>query len=477
MHHERALRQVVLTGLRAASESKPGVGRWFAWAVSGQVDAESGSQMWPRVRNFGVGVLLSFALTALPGITQGADARWTGPAVVSGWKNGPVHIFSVDSYRDVATLDLPAGRWVAWAKLFISTDGWGGVLTVECKLDSAHGPSHRAIVEVTDGALDGTPRQSMALSTWASFRDGGKLVLSCRGAAAAHWIKIMAMRIGTLTTADLTTGTKKSVGSSQPTVVVGSKNAAITIVEGTAETVATMPLGAGNWAVRTSFTVFERSGFPETTCRLSVGGIVRDSARVLWNLGHTVVDLQTATPIGRGQSVKVTCELPNDPGETGVQKIDAGDVRITAVKLGTLVTFDGDGNAITHGSGLPKAYFKKAPKYVLSSAQPANVAWVDVEPGRWMAFSRAQLGSAVSNPWYFHGHLQCQLIAVPDYDQSHVERRETPGLPLAVVHRFSEGGRVKLRCGADDAEPINPTAITAIRVIAFKLGSLQNLAL
>lgn len=399
---------------------------------------------------------------------------------MSGWKNGPVHIASSASYQDVAALKVPAGRWIVWAKLFITTDGWGGILTARCKLDSSGGPSHHAAVDVTNLPLDGIDRQSMALSTWASFRAGGKVTLSCGGTVAARWIKIMAMKVGTLTTTDMATGFKTTVGSSQPNVVAGWKNPSTKIVEGTTETVASLALGGGSWAVRATFTVLQSHGFPGSICRLTIGGVVRDTTRFPWGQGKMVVDLQTATSLARGQSVKVTCEVEDmSTGHGGgAYELGASEIRITAVKLGTLVTFDADDDPVAHGSGLPKAYYESAPKQKLSTSLWSTVAHVDLEPGRWMAFSRAQLGyPAPLSDWYFNGHLQCQLIAGSDYDQSHVEDGLTPSLPLAVVHRFADDGRIRLSCSADDAKANDPAEITAIRITVFKLGSLSNVAL
>jgi hypothetical protein len=172
----------------------------------------------------------------------------------------------------------------------------------------------------------------------------------------------------------------------------------------------------------------------------------------------------------------VSCTVESGAANEG-EYIETSNVRVTGVKLGTLVTFDSNGNAVSHGSGLPKAYYRKVPKQVLSDTNWSDVASVDVGLGPVMAFSRAQLGSAQPNPWYWWGHLQCQLIASPDYDQSPVEGWETPGLPLAVGHQFGIGGTVRLRCASDNVDSANHTAITSIRITVFKLGSLQNIAL
>jgi hypothetical protein len=197
---------------------------------------------------------------------------------------------------------------------------------------------------------------------------------------------------------------------------------------------------------------------------------------VTWNLGHTVVELESAVSLSRSQSVKITCAVESGAGGGG-EYINVGNLRITAVKLGTLVTFDSRGNQVTHGSGLPKAYFRTAPKNVLTNGSWSDVASLNLEAGRWMVFSRAQLASAQENPWYWWGNLQCQLVASPDYDQSPIEGWETPGLPLAIVHQFDAPGPARLRCRADNADPLNSSAIDSIRVTALKLGSLVNVAL
>ena len=143
-----------------------------------------------------------------------------------------------------------------------------------------------------------------------------------------------------------------------------------------------------------------------------------------------------------------------------------GPLRITAVKLGTLVTYDSDGIPHGVGSGAPTAMFKTEAAGSLVNATNMTLGFIDVGAGNWMAFAKAE----------FQGEeAACQLETASDFDRS--EEHPWGDVAAQVVHVATSGETFRFRCVAPGATSSNPAQFRAIHLTAFRLGSLQNVAM
>jgi hypothetical protein len=402
-----------------------------------------------------------------------ASVRTTGPSVIAGWKDGPVSVQAADQPALIASLPLPAGRWVAWAKLYVAKANSGDTFAnVRCTLR----PSHRvalvssALVRVGSGDSPWPARQPLALSVAATFADaGGTVSLRCAafheqpgGPVSAHWIKIMAMRVGTLTSVRMGDGSTTTVGSGSPKVVVGSSSAEVTMPHGTTKTIGQVWLGPGAWWVRTSFT-FDGTYQGYANCKLVLGTSLGDSATIETGQGGPLVTVMDAAAwSSSGRWAKVTCKGGSHVPQPDEPENYARDVHISAVKLGTLVTQGPRGGSSTHGSGWPRGKWRTAAARYLPEQQWSTLVSVTVGTGRWMFLSKAEV--AADAP------VSCRLTAASDFDRTVLGDWGDSTLPFGVVHRFTQDGSAKLRCRAASSG----AHVRGIRLMAFKLGWLQN---
>jgi hypothetical protein len=418
------------------------------------------------------------ALGAEPATTvrvSPASVRVAGPTVIAGWKDGPVSVPAADQPALIATLPLPAGRWVAWAKLYVAKAYSRDPITfagVRCTLR----PSQRVAVvssataRVGSGGSPWPARQPLALSAAASFGDaGGTLSLRCAasheqpgGPVSAHWIKIMAMRVGTLTSVRLADGATTTLGSGSPKAVVGSSGGVVTMPHGTTKTIGRVWLAAGAWWVRTSFT-FNGNYRGYANCKLVLGTSLGDSATIETGQGGPLVTVMDAAAwSSSGRWAKVVCKGGSHAPDPEDPTNEVRDVHLSAVKLGTLVIQGPRGGSSTYGSGWPRGKFRTAAERYLPEQQWSTLVSVPVEAGRWMFLAKAEV--AADAP------VTCQLTAGSDFDRTALGDWGDSTLPFAVVHRFTGDGAARLRCRASSSG----AHVRGIRVMAFKLGSLQN---
>jgi hypothetical protein len=158
--------------------------------------------MWEKVRQAilaicVVAIVSSVLIVGAPvlGRRDGASvdpAVLGDPWVKSGWKNGPVTVSR--SFGDVASMALPAGKYVVFAKLWLWSDASGTHLT-DCKL---------TLGGSWDWVYEETPQvnhEAIALNVAGELTQPGRVYLGCRTDAkgvSANWIKITAIRAGNL---------------------------------------------------------------------------------------------------------------------------------------------------------------------------------------------------------------------------------------------------------------------------------------
>jgi hypothetical protein len=117
------------------------------------------------------------------------------PWVKSGYKNGPVTV--PKSLGNITSMALPAGKYTVFAKLWFEYSGPNAHLS-DCKLTL--GDSWDWVFEETLG------HEAISLNVSGELTQAGRVYLACRtdtNGVSANWIKITAIRAGSLTNVSL----------------------------------------------------------------------------------------------------------------------------------------------------------------------------------------------------------------------------------------------------------------------------------
>jgi len=406
----------------------------------------------------------------------GSPGPWDGPQVYAGWKPGPVAIPKSNStFTTIASLKVPGGTWVAFAK-FEGRVPSGGI-DVVCDLVAGSGASEsrergwtRLGVYVNDerGAGD------VALNVVHKFGEhGGKFLLRCRADSTigtAHDIRIMAMRVGTLTKFSLGNGTSSSTGSAQPEVVHGYRTSSVAMpASNTLTSVATIPLSAGQWWIRADLSVYKTGDGGVSApygCKLQVGDQTDDVTGAMdLASDSTMVDLNIAasvtTPRPTLDDVRLSCK--------SLDAAEVRNIRITAVKLGTLTQVDlTDSSSTISGSGMPMAVHGQRFEAPGLTTSYANLGSVGLAAGSWMVSAK------VSS---YSGHtVQCRLRDGVDTDTSYEEFPEF-GRTMVMQLASTSFSNFKLRLdcrnplGVDQYNP-HRARVRYVKVTALWLATL-----
>jgi hypothetical protein len=134
------------------------------------------------------------------------DTGATGPSdAFAGFKNGPVSVpFSTTAYTILAHLTLPAGKYVIFGTTNITNNAGSGYTDARCQLAASTGDFDEAEVALEDVNVVGSAHAgSMAMNVVADMSAAaGSVDLRCRnegtGVSNARFIKISAIRVGTL---------------------------------------------------------------------------------------------------------------------------------------------------------------------------------------------------------------------------------------------------------------------------------------
>lgn len=416
-------------------------------------------------------IALALSMSLATGVAEAGG--WAGPNVISGWKNGPASISNSGSSTDVASLTLPSGRWVAWAKLYVQNSTTGGAQVTCALAASGSNPNdvdQQGFVRVGSHSGSDVPSaQPLALSAYAKFGSGGgHVTVSCTAGSvygspvlAAHWIKIMAMKAGKVTTVNMANQATTTTGSGKPVIKMGSMTGPRSIPDKLV-TVAKLWLGRGKWWLRASFTVQEADQ-EWTKCKLKVGKHTYDATVEQVGQGSMVTVLDAAIHQSAGHWAKIACRAGPMVSTYGPQYV--GDANLTAVKLGKLQTW-GDKTGL-YGKGKPRATaLADTPAYAL-----ANQVWTEQDSeglgtGSWMIMAKAHV--------YSDQPMVCKLTAGADYDQTAFDTWGDLTIPLAVVHSFTSWGQAAYSCRPSGT---GTTGNSNVRIMAIKLGSLTNEAL
>ncbi len=209
---------------------------------------------------FSVALLLTSASVASAAPPPGV---WNGPEVYAGEKAGAISIPVSDTFTTIASLTVPVGRWVAFAKFEARVPS--GSINIVCDLVAGTGASQTrqrgySRVGMPENNEQGAADLSFNLDhTFTNLV--GAFRLRCMAdnvGATAHSIRIAAMRVGTLTRRPLGLGAATTTGSGKPEVVHGFRNTPVSIPDSdTFSPIAAMPLSAGTWLIRADMSVVE----------------------------------------------------------------------------------------------------------------------------------------------------------------------------------------------------------------------------
>ena len=234
--------------------------------------------MTPIRRMLTLGALAIAATMVAPGVTNAAPGD---PALVNGKKAGPVSI--AVQQNTVASLALTKGRWLVIAKAVIAGTGGstGAHLGVDCRLQVGSRSDLISAVPIWDDQ-EGS-RVPVVLTTAGKLKGAGSALLRCAGevggAVKIRDIRMMAVKVGTLTTRSTATPAGASVGPSATSgsgkpVVISAKQGSPKAVDGsgTFRPVANLPLPQGRWWIIAKGVA--DSGVTSTTyrCGVNAGG-------------------------------------------------------------------------------------------------------------------------------------------------------------------------------------------------------------
>lgn len=432
---------------------------------------------------------LAMLVAALAAASPTAGAQPPPPSpgvtVVSGSRDASVDI-DTPSPQTIAKLDLYAGRWVVWAKLTVGEQSQSlQFLMVTCDLGA--GASQRHTAE-TDVMFPEQPvgEQTMELSQVVTLpiRGGGTaVVLRCKGETKASRIRMMAMRIGTLTQVDITAQTQTVAGQGPPFVVHGQRDISMP-VPGESDglvTVGQLPLAAGNWWIHVTLPLATNlaSHDLEVTvdCMVQAGAENDSGATRLWgHIGrsHTAV-MDLTHHFASPGTARIRCASDAPAGRA---RIDS--VRITAIKVGALTeeVFFGGGRPTTTGAGSPR---------VIAGADGGAMS---IDDDGWRAVESIDLSSTT---WMMVAKLSikppetilkatCRLVAVSGNASDTATTGSFVGertLTMRVAAKLGSFPEAHLACRNDtypgfdgDVFVVDRIHITALRVTTLLIDPL-----
>lgn len=399
-------------------------------------------------------VAIAIAGVVLPTGAAAADH----PTVLTRTVQGPLTIPRHPARDALVTRHLPSGRWLVWARVHTSGDA-----LVTCRLamlGSTEGDAHRVRVRA-DGwsmwlAVSGHTSRSAGLDVELSCDSGGEPGIT------ADRIRIVALRVADLRRVDMRSGNVSSVGHASPRAIQGRRAAAIDVPSAsTPQTIARVRLPAGRWWLTATVGLRAKPGSGGgaalstwVRCQLSGEGRIDSVADSVGRAGapydqeshalHGVAVLEHTT------NVTLRCNEP--VGEHGPD-IEARDLRVTALKLGTLTS---GRPPVTLGKATPKASHDAVNGVTVI---PAGTSWTTIaqrplRAGRWFvtgnvsptaAECRIRLGAAVDG--------------VPDWTH-----------PMTLVRTTSTPSTVRLECRSTDGPgEVRQARLTAIGVAPLRV--------
>ncbi len=416
-------------------------------------------------------IALSVALLLVSGVAASAEPNpgpWNGPSVYAGERAGPIAISGGSNIATIASLTVPVGTWVAFAKMDAHVEEIAR--DIKCELTS---PGAYQQVRTRAGAAfhEAPGSANVSLNIVHTFTEQpGKFRLRCgaeHSGVTARNIRIMAMRVGTLREYSLEHGIMTTTGSAKPEVIHAHTQSAVSVETDNFTSVATVPLPDGRWWIQASLSVVETENFGAPIgygCQVTVGGQTDavdgildpgDATMVTFNIAATI------TPRTTLDDVRVRCK----GGSGGA--FEAGQISITAIKLGTLTRVDlAGGSTTTSGEGKPVAIHGQ--RLSVPDLETAYVTLGDFGlGGKWIASAKVTAVDGAT--------VQCRLRDGLDTDQS-IEEYPDYGRTMAMQIASSGTRRtMSLQCRDPDyASQIGQPAgdVEYVKITALRLGTL-----
>ena len=423
-----------------------------------------------------VACLIAASLSVVAAAPASAGGANADPDVYTRALAGPVTVplVSIPS-SPLVTLHVPNGRWVVWAKLTVLYGGMGSI-PVDCSLGAGLGLGtdvHRGATKV--GALGDPDAQLVSLSvSIATGQAGTEIRLRCTspyvGATARH-MRIVAMRAGTLKRRSFQTGQATTDGNASPRVVQGYDSGEFLMPDDDQlQTSVSLPLGAGRWWVRASFTV-QAEIDPGTPigfrCRL-VLGTERDDVDGWvtpkdFEGDRQMLTFDVAGRLDAGASAKTRCasEWP--------ESILMRDIRMTAVKVGGLTLAHAviGGATTSSGRGSPHIRHGSRPGLVaVDGSFWSTIGVMDLPAGTWLLMGKVGFVDGPSEL------LVCRLISGSDADYAYRYFPFAGGSrAFEVGHAARTAGEVRVQC-RQPTDPGERALVANPRITAIKLGGL-----
>ena len=443
---------------------------------------------WPSVAGLSV-LILGSALFIRP---ISAVAASGDPAAYQVAVAGPINITTQASPTPLATLNVPKGKWVAWARVQVYYDGIGYRL-IQCSLNATNGAIRRSIpaesqsLTAATGALGEPDTDDFALSASLSSPTlAAKFAVRCRNLSGvydaiprASNVRIVAMKLGTLNQRSMSVAIASQTASSVRTakrvtgaeLVHGYRLTDLPIQKAAKpKTVASLPLDGGKWFIHATFGVVGVNGHGQDPpvnsgkCRLL---LAKDGARssaaatdfafldVLdadWEGHRRVYALDVATTLKDPGSARLQCWQDDGSGDLVVRGL-----RITALRAGTLSTVDPLTGAatLTRGSRSPLVLHARRTTTNLPARQSVDVAKINLAAGRWFLMAKVfPLGD----------DTDCRIV-VQGVEIDEVYDPWLPsGLVMEMAPNLAQAGQALLRCtGGSENSSVGWARFTAIR--------------
>ncbi|HYI23376.1 MAG TPA: hypothetical protein VEX62_12175 [Candidatus Limnocylindrales bacterium] len=388
--------------------------------------------------------------------------------VYAGERAGPVTISGGSNITTIASLTVPVGTWVAFAKMDAHVEELAR--DVVCELTS---PGEYQRIRTRAGAAfhEAPGVANVSLNVVHTFTDlPGKFRLRCRAedpGVTARNVRLIAMRVGTLTEHSLELGSSTTTGSTKPEVIHAHTQSAVSVYSDNFRSIATLPLPDGRWWIQAYLSVVETesSGAPiGYECQMTVGGQTDAVDGTLDPGDATMVSFNIAaiiTPRTTLDDVRVRCKA-----EFG-GAFEAGQMSITAMKLGTLTRVDlAGGSTTTSGEGKPVAIHGQR-----LTAPDLDKTYKNVgEFGFGGSFIASAKITAIDGET-----VQCRLRDGLDSDQS-MEEYPDYGRTMAMQIASSDSPRIRrtlsVQCRDPDYASQPAGDVEYVKITALRLGTL-----
>jgi hypothetical protein len=342
-------------------------------------------------------VVLSIALLA-NALTVSATSTAETASVISVHTEGTVVPLPADSYTDVASLFLPKGTWLLVAKAdFVNTDDASH--SIKCRL-VAGGQADITATGLTK-EIEGPYRRTLfsVLPRHVESINGMLARWRCRswqgqnGSVEARYIRLLAIKTGSLKSINLETNAVTSEGTGTPAMVSARIDGSIDApVSGSPAVVASFHLPQGAWwvtakAVARGADELSRSLSCDLTPSPDNRTVALDTPASLMSVQS--VSWQSAFHASKknGVPVRLRCEST----ATGAGQVTIDSIRITAVRAGSLAVL------APEESTDPQSAVVQINRVDGPIAEPGGDH--PVKPGKWVGITTANFRNSGTVVW------------------------------------------------------------------------------